>query len=103
MINPSSISIFKCFAISKTESRVIPSKFEHDKEGVLSRPFDKRNIFWEQYYKEVKKYSIEHKNSLIPEKYISNNLEVGKWVSRQRKFYKEKRNSLNKERIKKLY
>jgi superfamily II DNA or RNA helicase len=63
---------------------------------------DKRNIFWEQYYKEVKKYSIEHKNSLIPEKYISNNLEVGKWVSRQRKFYKEKRNSLNKERIKKL-
>ena len=63
---------------------------------------DKRDIFWDQHYKEVKKFLTEHKHSLIPEKYISNNLQTGKWVSRQRQYYKQKRTALTKERIKKL-
>ena len=56
---------------------------------------DKRDIFWDQHL-------IEHKHSLIPEKYISNNLPIGKWVSRQRQNYKQKRTALTKERIKKF-
>ena len=63
---------------------------------------DKRDIFWDQHYKEVSKFLIEHKHSSIPEKYISNNLPIGKWVSRQRQYYKQKRTALTKERIKKL-
>ena len=52
---------------------------------------------WETKYELAKQYYEENGNLLIPSQYVINDIQLGSWISHQRKYYKEQK--LSKERI----
>ena len=44
---------------------------------------------WLRYYKELKRYYILNKHSVVPANYINNEINLGTWVLRMRQEYKK--------------
>lgn len=80
------------------ENKLSKEKIKKLKNLNLSLNYN--NDIWEKYYIEAKKYYEKNNNLEIPYNYISNNLNLGNWITNQRHRYKY--NELSKERIEKL-